>query len=160
MNASFSINGLLSPAEVAVAWQAVTQYRQGQPKSAAEGNRPETGEIDEATAVLAQRIHRGLTLAPLGTRYQQMFQVWFDAPEGEAVKIEDLSAKVGASIEELRASTSKLSARMHKIATPEEMATLRTPFLLLADLKYDENRMARYTLTPAGREAVRRFLGR
>jgi hypothetical protein len=37
-------------------------------------------------------------------------------------------------IEEVGARTSKLSARMRRIATPEEFATLRTPFLMLADL--------------------------
>jgi len=88
-----------------------------------------------------------------------IFRELLDAPLGAEVRIEDLSKKIGATTEELRANTSKLSARMRRIATPEELAIYRTPFLLLADLTYNESKMARYTLTPAGRDALRRFLG-
>jgi hypothetical protein len=160
---SFSISGLQSPAEVAEAWQAVLHHRNAAtkgPEAPAENRNSHASELDAATAGLAERIYRGLTLpVRLEARYLQIFREWLDAPQGAEVKIEDLATKIGATIGELRASTSKLSARMRRIATPEERATLRTPFLMLADLTYNESRMARYTLTAAGREAVRRFLG-
>lgn len=143
-----------------MAWQAVAQHRQAQTKSPMDIQNSATGEFDGATAGLAQRIYKGLTLAPLGPQYQQMLQEWLDAPKGELVKIEDLAEKLDAPIEVLRARVSKLSARMKRIATPEEIETVRTPFMLLSDLKYDERKFARYRLTPAGREAVHRYLGR
>ena len=163
MNVSFSIDGLQSPIEVEVAWQAVLHHRQVAakgPETPLENRNSHARELDVTTAGVAERIHLGLTLpVRLGGRYLQIFREWLDAPEGEEVRIEDLSKKIGASIQELRASTAKLSARMKRIATPEEIATLRTPFLMLADLTYNEKQLARYTLTPAGRNAVRKFLG-
>ena len=163
VHVSFSIDGLQSPTEVAVAWEAVQHHRHAAtqaPEAPPENRNSNTSELDGATTGLAERIHRGLTLPMrLEGRYLQIFREWLNAPQGETVKIEDLSKKIGASIEELRASTSKLSARMRRIATPEEIASLRTPFLMLADLTYNDKKMARYSLTPAGRDAVRRFLG-
>ena len=41
----------------------------------------------------------------------------------------------------------------------EEAAALRTPFLLLADIEYDERNSSQHRLTPAG-EAVRKYLKR
>jgi hypothetical protein len=162
-NVTFSIDGLQNPAEVAAAWQAVLHHRHSTAEASqapSENRHSHAGELDAATAGLAERIHRGLTLpVRLEGRYALIFRELLDAPQGAEVRIEDLSKKIKATTEELRANTSKLSARMRRIATPEELATHRTPFLLLADLTYNEKKMARYTLTPAGRDALRRFLG-
>jgi hypothetical protein len=152
---SFSINGLLTTAEVAEAWEAVLHHRATKASAV-----PRESRNTDLDAALAARIYRGLTLpVRLEGRYLQIFGEWLAAPPGAPVKIEDLAKKVGATIEELRANTSKLSARMRKVATPEEVANLRSPFLLLADLTYDERRMARFALTSAGRDAVRKVLG-
>lgn len=162
-NVTFSIDGLKNPAEVAAAWEAVQLFRNAAtkaPEAPPQNRNSLTCELNAATAGLAERIYRGLTLpVRLDGRYLQIFREWLDSSPGGEVKLEELSKKVGATTEELRANISKLSARMRRIATPEEIATHRTPFLLLADLTYNENKMARYTLTPAGRDAVHRFLG-
>jgi hypothetical protein len=157
---TFSICGLHSPEEVTAAWQAVLLYR------GADTNAREAAPVNlnspasELDAALAERIYRALTFPKrLEKRYTEILREWLNARPGEEVKIEDLSKNIGATIGELRASTAKLSARMRKVATQEEIATLSTPFLMLSNLTYDEHRMARYALTPAGREAVRRFLG-
>jgi hypothetical protein len=157
MNASFSIEGPQSPAEVAVAWEAVEQYRQS---PHGENSNSAIPQIDAATAAVANRILKGLNWGPLGARYRAMLETWFKAPSGQAVTIDDLAKTVGATRNELRANLSKLSARMKRIATPEEAAALRTAFLLLADIEYDEFNSSRHRLTPAGREAVRQYLER
>jgi hypothetical protein len=87
-----------------------------------------------------------------------MLSSWFNAPSGQAVPIADLGKAVGANYYELRASLAKLSGRMKRIATPEEAAALRSPFLLLAEVEYDEKKSSQHRLTPAGREAVRKYL--
>jgi hypothetical protein len=156
---SCSLKGL-TPTEMAEVCQLLAQRRQAQTNPLAVAQNSAIGEIDGPTSALAQRIYKGLTSAPWGPRYDQILQELLDAPEGEVVKIEDLEKKLGATIRELRASVSKVSGRMKNIATPEEIENLRTPFLLIADLKYDEKHFARYQLTAAGREAVRRYLGR
>lgn len=158
MGISFSIEGLESPAEVAVAWHAVEQYRQSHGKSRNEPSEGVTPQIDATTAAVADRILKGLNWGPLGPRYRAMLQVWLDAPEGQAVTVKRLAEAIGATRVELKANLSKLSARMKRIATTEEAASLRTPFLLLADIEYDETNSSRHRLTPAGREAVRRYL--
>lgn len=153
---TFCIEGLQSPNEVLVAWQAVEQYRQS-------GSKPETSsaqQVDQATAAVAQRVLKGLNLGPLGPRYQKILETWFNAAPNQAVTVEDLQAAVGASNVEIRANLSKLSARMKRIATVEEAASLRTPFLLLAEIQYDERNSSRHRLTTAGREAVRQYLNR
>jgi hypothetical protein len=160
MNPAFSINSLQSPTEVAVAWQAVENYRRSQNIPLPQNPDPGAGQIDPAVAELAQRIYKGLTMAPLGPRYKAMMDVWLAAPAGHAVTVVDLAKKVGCSDIEMRASLSKLSARMKRIATPQEAASLRTPFMLLAEIEYDETNSSRHTLTPAGREAARKYLAR
>lgn len=159
MKASFSIEGLQSPAEVAVAWKAVEEHRQSA-KPFAESTESKVDQLDGATTELALRIFKGLTMGPLGPSYKAILQTLLDAPAGETVTINELEKKVGRSKDELRSNLSKLSARMKRIANTEEAATLRTPFLLLADIEYDERNSSRYRLTPAGREAVRRYLRR
>ena len=160
MSPAFSINSLQSPAEVAVAWQAVENYRRTQLIPLPENPDSRAGQIDSAVAELAQRIYKGLTMGPLGPRYKAMMEVWLAAPAGHAVTITDLAKKVGCTTVEMRANLSKLSARMKRIATPQEAASLRTPFMLLAEIEYDETNSSRHTLTPAGREAVRKYLAR
>ncbi len=160
MNLSFSIEGLQSPTEVTVAWQAVEQHRQSQNKPLAENPESKVGQLDVAAADVALRIYKGLTMGPLGPRYKAILQAWLDAPAGQAVTIKDLAEEVGGTANELRANLSKLSARMKRIVTPEEAATMRTPFLLLADIEYDERNSSQHRLTPAGREAVRKYLRR
>ncbi len=156
---SFSINGLQNPAEVTAAWQAVLLHRNTTIRASEASPEDQKSHVIETGSDTAERIYRGFTLPMrLEGRYIKIFREWLAAPQGEKVKIEELAKKVGASIGEVRASTAKLSLRMKRIATPEEIATLWTPFLLLADLTYDEHRMARYALTPAGRDAVRRFV--
>ena len=160
MSASFSVEGLQSPAEVAVAWEAVERYRQSR-KTPQSENLPGTiPQIDGPTAALAERIYKGLSWRPLGPRYSAMLETWLNAPAGEAVASVDLAKKVGATRDELRANLSKLSGRMNRVATPEEAAAVRTPFLLLADIEYDEKNSSKHRLTPAGREAVRKYLNR
>jgi hypothetical protein len=158
MNAFFV--GLQSPAEVAVAWKAVEQYRLAAeaPQSANPNSTVPLLQTDAATAAVAERIYKGLARAPLGPRYTKMLTTWYDAPAGQAVTIDDLGKTVGANHYELRASLAKLSGRMKRIATPEEAAAFRTPFLLLADIEYDERNSSQHRLTPAGREAVRKYL--
>jgi hypothetical protein len=160
MITSFSVEGLQSPVEVAVAWQAVEQYRQSQGKPSTKNSGSVSQQIDQATVAVAQRILNGLTYGPLGPRYRATLSEWLDAPKGEAVPIEELGKRIAANKFELRAILSKLSARMKRIATPEENASLRTPFLLLADIEYDERNSSRHRLTAAGREAVRLYLKR
>jgi hypothetical protein len=157
---TFRMDGPLNAAEVAVVSEALARHRRVQGAPAPEDREFHATEVDGATAESSERIFRGLCLAPLGPPYRRIFEEWLKTPESEVVGLEELAARTGASIEEVRARTSKLSGRMRKIATPEEIATLRTPFLLLADLTYDEKNYARYALTRAGRQAVRRFLGR
>jgi hypothetical protein len=160
MSASFSVEGLQSPAEVAVAWEAVERYRQSL-KTPQDENAPSTiPQIDGPTAALAQRIYKGLIWRQLGPRYRAMLETWFNAPVDQAVPIVDLQDKVGATPNELRASLSKLSARMNRVATVEEAAAVRTPFLLLADIEYDAKNSSKHRLTLAGREAVRKYLSR
>jgi hypothetical protein len=162
MNAASFYVGLQSPAEVAVAWKAVEQYRQSSkaPQSENPNSTMPLPQIDATTAAVAERIYKGLSRAPLGPRYAKMLAAWYDAPAGQAVTIDDLGKTVGASRHELRASLSKLSGRMKRIATPDEAAALRTPFLLLADIEYDERNSSQHRLTPAGRDAVRQYLKR
>lgn len=160
MNTSFSVEGLQSPAEVAVAWQAVEQYRQSHGKQRTENSHGATPQIDGPTAAVAERILKGLNWGPLGPRYRAMLETWLDAPLGQAVTIGELAEAVRATRVQLKANLSKLSARMKRIATTEEAASLRTPFLLLADIEYDERNSSRHRLTPAGREAVRKYLKR
>jgi hypothetical protein len=157
---SFSVEGLQSPVEVAVAWQAVEQYRRSSPNKPQENLDSTARHLDGATTILAQRILKGLTWGPLGPRYNAILGAWFEAAPGQAVRIDELAKTLHATSHELRANLSKLSARMKRIATPEEAASLRTPFLLLADIEYDEKNSSRHRLTPAGREAVRQYLKR
>src|SRR5258706_1851434 len=117
MNLSFSIEGLQSPTEVTVAWQAVEQHRQSQNKPLAENPESKVGQLDVAAADVALRIYKGLTMGPLGPRYKAILQAWLDAPAGQAVTIKDLAEEVGGTANELRANLSKLSARMKRIVT-------------------------------------------
>lgn len=160
MNASFSVQGLQSPAEVAVAWEAVERYRQSRKTPSSENSTSTISQIDGPTAALAERIYKGLNWRPLGPRYCAILETWLSAPSGHAVASVDLAKKVGATRNELRANLSKLSARMNRVTTPEEAASVRTPFLLLADIEYDEKNSSKHRLTPAGREAVRKYLNR
>jgi hypothetical protein len=157
LNMSFSIEGLISPEEVAVAWQAVQQHRQA--KSPAQVSNSPSGELHGPTAELASRIYKGLTWRPLGPTYAEIFRELLDAPNGQEVKMEDLVTKLRATGDEVKARLSKLSGRMKRIATPEEIARVRTPFMLFADIEYD-GKSSQYRLTPAGREAAKRYLGR
>lgn len=161
INAASFFVALRSPAEVEVAWKAVENYRQSTelPPSANPNTTPLT-QVNASTAALAERIYKGLSRARLGPRYTKMLTTWYDAPAGQAVTIDDLAKTVEASHHELRASLAKLSGRMKRIATPEEAAALRTPFLLLADIEYDDKNSSQHRLTPAGREAVRKYLNR
>jgi hypothetical protein len=157
MTCSFSITGLASPEEVAVAWQAVERYRQS--NAALAGAPSPVQSLDATTAALAQRILKGLRLGPLGPHYDAMFKEWL-AEADRPLPIDDLARRVGATRNEVRARLSKLSGRMKRIATPEEIATLSTPFLVLADIEYDQSNSSSHRLTAAGREAVRRYLSR
>jgi len=179
---TFSFDGLRNPDEVAVAWHAVQEYRRSQnrlpqvkiagseetipaPRPAAVAavigvDAHPAAPLDVATAEVSERVYQGLNRNRdrLGRRYVDILSVWYNAPEGEAVPIGSLAKKLQASPAELRANLAKLSSRMRAIATFDEIAALRTPFLLLADIEYDENNTTRHRLTPAGREAARRFL--
>jgi hypothetical protein len=158
MGVSFSVEGLTSPEEIAVAWRAVERYRQEQTKSPGHISNPPSGELDGGTAALASRIFKGFTWRPLGPAYAEIFRELLGAPDGRGVKIEDFVAKLNATADEMKARLSKLSGRMKRIATPEELARVRTPFMLFADIEYD-GKSSQYRLTPAGREAAKRYLG-
>lgn len=155
----FSIEGLTSPEEVAVAWQAVQQHRQAQAKSPAQVSNSPSGELDGPTTALASRIYRGFTWRKLGPAYADIFRELLEAPKGQEVKIEDLATKLGVTVNVVKARLSKVSGRMKRIATPEEIARETTPFKLFADIGYD-GKSSQYRLTPAGREAAKRYLGR
>lgn len=157
MEPSFSITGLRSPEEVAVAWKAVENYRHA--KAAPAGPPSTLQNLDPATAALAQRILKGLRLGRLGPKYDAMLKAWLAQPD-RPLPIDALAKKTGATIQEMRARLSKLSGRMRRIATPEETATLSTPFLLLADIEYDERNSSSHRLTAAGRAAVGLYLSR
>lgn len=159
MNMTFSIGGLTSPEEVAVASRAVEHYRQTQTNSPAQYDNSSASELDAATGALADRIRRGFTWRALGPPYEAIFRELLDAPVGQAVKIEDLAKKLGASFDEIKARLAKLSGRMKRIATAEEIARLRTPFMLFAQIE-SEGGATQYRLTQAGREAAKRYLGR
>jgi hypothetical protein len=160
MTTSFSIGGLQSPTEVAVAWEAVERYRQSRNTLLTENSVDATPQVDGRTAEVAQRIYKGLTWRPLDDRYRAILKILLNASPTVATTIGQLATTAGATRNELRANLSKLSARMKRIANQEESAALRTPFLLLAEIEYDEKNSSRYRLTPAGREAVRTYLNR
>jgi hypothetical protein len=145
--------------EMAVASRAVENDRQAQAKSPIQVNNTLASELDAATGALADRILSGWRWRPLGAPYEALMAGLLDAPVGQAVKIEELAKKVGASFDEIKARLAKLSGRMKRIATPEEMSRLRTPFMLFAGIE-SEGGSTQYRLTPAGREAAKRYLGR
>ena len=158
LDTSFSIVGLRNPTEVAIGWQAIEQYRQAETASPAQTDDSPAGELDGTTAELAGRIHKGLTWHKLGPVYADIFQALLDTPKGQEIKIESLASKVGATVAEVKARLAKLSGRMKRIATPGEIARVRTPFLLFSDIEYG-GVSTQYRLTQAGREAARRYLG-
>jgi hypothetical protein len=151
--------GFNSLEEMAAASRAAEHYRKTQAKSPAEVDNSPTSELDAATGALADRILKGLTWRPLGAPYEEIFRELLDTPVGRAVKIEDLAKKLGASVDEIKARLAKLSGRMKRIATAEEMARLRTPFMLFAHIE-SEAGSTQYRLTPAGREAAKVYVGR
>jgi hypothetical protein len=56
-----------------------------------------------------------------------------------AVTLEELAAAVGVSTAKVTAHLSKISGRMKRIATPEELNTLSTPFCFGGDRVYGES---------------------
>ena len=155
-----SITELNSPEEVAVAFRAVEQYRRSRTEPQKENTLRARPEVDIQTAAASERILRALQSAPLGPRYRSMIETWYDSPPNEPVTFDALQKAVGATRNELRASLAKLSGRMKPALTAEESATFRVPFLLLADIERAEGNSTKHRLTPAGREAVRKYLKR
>ena len=153
---SFGIYGLKNPEEVAAGWTAILKHREkGEPLRA---NETEDVPVERATSEIATRILKGLFQAPLGPRYIAILKVWLAAPLGQSTGVHELAGLVSATNDQMRANLAKLSIRMRQIATPEELASLRTPFLLLAEIERGEDNLTKHRLTTAGREAVRRFL--
>jgi hypothetical protein len=150
--------GLDSPEEVVVAWRAVESYRRSRISSAQATPTASEGDLAPDVGELAERIRRGFMWRPLGAPYEGIFRELLKVPEGQAITIEDLSSKLGASFDEVKARLAKLSGRLKRIATPDEIASLRTPFMLFAAIE-SAGGATRYRLTPAGREATRRYLG-
>jgi O6-methylguanine-DNA--protein-cysteine methyltransferase len=121
-------------------------------------NSPLTG-LDAIADELADRILKGFAWRPLGGPYEDIFRALLEVPVGDAVSLEDLARKLGASFDEIKARLAKLSGRMKRIATPAELTRFRTPFMLFADIE-SNNGSTMYRLTPAGRAAAKRYLAR
>lgn len=146
-------------AEADVVLNALEAYRRAPPLTdTAITPAPETAlSLDISGS--AERIFQGLGWARLGPGYEKILRTWLDA--GAAyTKVDDLAEAVAVSLVQIRSMISKLSGRMKRIATDDEIKNLRTPMLLLVDVHYDEKGSSRHRLTAAGREAVKRYLGR
>lgn len=149
-----------SAEEVAVAIKAVDEFRQGNQLTAVVAPTPQVPDVEanKEDAAVSARIYSGLTWRPLGTAYERLLDCWLDAPDFLGVEL--LASKVGVSIEQIRAMISKLSGRMKRFASPVERERLRTALMILVDIEYDVRGSSQHRLTPAGRLAVRRYLGR
>jgi hypothetical protein len=74
--------------------------------------------------------------------------------------LEALAGQLKLYISQVQARFSKLSARLKRVATPAELADHRKTALgLLVETAYAAETTS-HRLTPAGRAAVRRYLGR
>ena len=160
----YSINGL-NAIELEEASRAVAALRERESKNTPPNPAPADAQqphqpSDEATAERAERIFQGLTWAPLGADYDSILQGLLNAPSGQFVTLAQLLTATGSTRQQFQARLSKLSGRMTRIATPEESATMKTAFLLLAEIKRVGNNSKHYRLTAAGREAVARYLTR
>ena len=71
--------------------------------------------------------------------------------------VQELSKTLGLKGKSASAMLTKLSGRMRKIATADELADFRTPLNLLLEIAYDERHPSRAKLTPSGRAAVKTF---
>jgi hypothetical protein len=148
--------GVRNLAEANAALLAVEQLRRSQPATHVE-NPPAPSALDCGTA---QRIFNALAWRKLPADYRRFFRVLLDAPEGEPVKVEAVAKKIGASsVGRVEAMTAKLTGRMKRFATPEEISNVPKPFNLLI-ASYNDQESHEYQLTAEGREAVLRYLGR
>ena len=106
----------------------------------------------------ADRITAALGSAPLPQVYGDYLRVLFDAPN--YLDIRAIAAKLNISPTQIGAMASKLSARLKKVASANELRDLKTPLNLLVTIRYDQaTKEASHKLTdPAGRDAVTRYL--
>jgi hypothetical protein len=156
----FSISGLQNAKEVAVAEEAILNYREYQTSEAKLENRSTLATKEESMEVKerARRVLQGLTTpGPLPAIYIAELRVLYEAGS-RPVKLEDLASRVGASSDKVTAHLSKLSARMKRIATPSELKVFAKAFLLLGDIEPTLDGSKQYRLTLAGRVAVCQWL--
>jgi len=107
----------------------------------------------------AGTIYKALTWGPLDSSYSAMLQAWLDAPASSFLLLDALAAKLNLSVGQVQARFSKLSARLKRVATPAELAGHKKSALgLLVETAY-AGETTSHKLTPAGRVAVRRYLG-
>ncbi len=89
-----------------------------------------------------------------------MLSAWFDTPSNAYLPLDALADKLKLSVAQVQARFSKLSGRLKRVATEAELVDHRkTPLGLLVDVAYAADTTS-YRLTPAGRAAVRQYLGR
>jgi hypothetical protein len=105
-------------------------------------------------------VFRALTWGPLNASYERMFAAWYDTPPNAYLPLEALAGQLKLYVSQVQARFSKLSARLKRVATPAELADHRKTALgLLVETAYAAETTS-HRLTPAGRAAVRRYLGR
>ena len=110
------------------------------------------GEVDT--------IYKALTWGPLGQSYNAMFETWLAQPEQAFLSIERLAEEVELSVSQVQARFSKLSGRLRRVASAEELEkSPKTALGLLVDAAFDAAGSPSHRLTPAGRVAVRRYVG-
>lgn len=148
--------GVRSIAEANAALVAVERFREAQAGTQIED--PHAPSALDGGRVL--RILNALSWRKLPSDYGRLFRVLLDAPEGQPVKIDALAEAISASsVGRVDTMTQKLTGRIKKFATAEELASVRRPFNLIITATYEKDAPA-FQLTDEGREAVQRFLGR
>lgn len=150
--------GCSSIGALEAASRAAEEYEQGQAglnQILAEPLEPEAAEPDGTDT-----IYRALTWGPLGLSYTALLTAWYDTPPNAYLPLDALAERLKLSIAQVQARFSKLSARLRRVATADELVDHpKTALGLLVEVAYSADTTS-YRLTPAGRAAVRQYLGR
>lgn len=121
---------------------------------------PEPPETEAEEPAGTDTVFRALTWGPLDASYTRMLTAWCDTPANAYLPLEALAKQLGLTVAQVQARFSKLSARLKRVATQAELADHRKTALgLLVETAYAADTTS-HRLTPAGRAAARRYLGR
>ena len=166
MSDSLFFLGCRSLGALKAAHQAIQNYEQ----SVAESGKTvgtslikystELAEPDEAPSKSgsSDTIYRAFTWAPLGNSYSKMFQIWSALKPEEYLSVDKLASRLGLSVGQVQARFSKLSARIRRVASDEELAPHpRTALGIMVDIAYSPQGTS-HRLTNDGRAAVQRYL--